>query len=230
MILLYGNTSPNVMKVILLLEETGLEYELIWTNLWKGDHYMPAFIALNPNSKVPVIVDEDAGSVAVFESGAILIYLAEKTRQLLPQNERERSATFSWLMLQMSGVGPVFGNYAHFHQSASEDVPYAKQRFGTEARRLTQVLEKRLAHSPYLAGERYTIADIATFPWVRLQPSLGLPLDQYPNLVRWRDQIAARPAGARTTARWDQMMTRSLTLRELATHEEKERYYGRMPR
>jgi GST-like protein len=169
MIDLYTWSTPNGRKISIMLEEVGLPYRVHRIDISKNEQFTPEFIAINPNSKIPAIVDpEGPGGKAlpIFESGAILIYLAEKTGKLLPVEPRARIETLEWLMFQMAGVGPMFGQRHHFYRAAPEPVPYALQRYTTETHRIYGVLDKRLAASEYLAGGAYSIADIATYPWV----------------------------------------------------------------
>jgi GST-like protein len=196
MIDLYTWGTPNGRKVSIMLEELGLPYKVHAINILKDDQFKPEFIAINPNSKIPAIVDPDGpgGSLPLFESGAILIYLAEKHGRFLPKDPRDRYITMQWLMFQMGGVGPMFGQTHHFLRSAKEDVPYGKQRYHTETKRLYGVMNKRLGEAKYLAGNDYTIADIATFPWVSRFEWHQVDLNEFPNVKRWFDEIAARPA------------------------------------
>lgn len=196
MIDLYTWGTPNGRKVSIMLEELGLPYKVHAINILKDDQFKPEFIAINPNSKIPAIVDPDGpgGPLPLFESGAILIYLAEKHGRFLPKDPRGRYITMQWLMFQMGGVGPMFGQTHHFLRSAKEDVPYGKQRYHTETKRLYGVMNKRLGEAKYLAGNEYTIADIATFPWVSRFEWHQVDLNEFPNVKRWFDEIAARPA------------------------------------
>ena len=179
-----------------MLFRSGLPYKVHAINILKDDQFKPEFIAINPNSKIPAIVDPDGpgGSLPLFESGAILIYLAEKHGRFLPKDPRQRYIVMQWLMFQMGGVGPMFGQTHHFLRSAKEDVPYGKQRYHTETKRLYGVMNKRLGEAKYLAGNDYTIADIATFPWVSRFEWHQVDLNEFPNVKRWFDEIAARPA------------------------------------
>ena len=196
MIDLYTWGTPNGRKVSIMLEELGLPYKTHAVNITKDDQFKPEFIAINPNSKIPTIVDPDGpgGSLPLFESGAILIYLAEKHGRFLPKDPRQRYIVLQWLMFQMGGVGPMFGQTHHFLRSAKEDVPYGKQRYHAETKRLYGVMNKRLGEAKYLAGDEYTIADIATFPWVSRFEWHQVDLNEFPNVKRWFDEIAARPA------------------------------------
>jgi len=199
MIELYTWTTPNGRKVSIMLEETGLPYNVHPVDIGKGEQFRPDFVAINPNSKIPAIIDSDGpggAPLAVFESGAILIYLAEKTGKLLPRDPVARIAALQWLMFQMGGVGPMFGQAHHFLRAAPEPVPYGIERYTKETRRLYGVLERRLGEAEYLAGD-YSIADIATFPWVARHEWHKVELAEFPQVARWYAAIAARPAVAR---------------------------------
>lgn len=198
MIDLYTFTTPNGRKASIMLEEVELPYTPHTINITKGDQFTPEFLAINPNGKIPAIVDQET-NLAVFESGAILIYLAEKTGKLLPTDLKQRFGVLEWLMLQMGGVGPMFGQLNHFKRFAPEKIPYAIERYEKETLRLYSVLDKRLAEHEFLGGE-YSIADIATFPWVASYPFQGLTLDNHPQLKRWFETIQARPAVQRGMA------------------------------
>lgn len=198
---LYAWSTPNGYKPILLLEELGVPYELIPIDIGKGQQHTPEFLRVNPNGKIPALIDEPGEgqpAVSIFESGAILVYLAEKTGRFLPAEGPARYQTLSWLMFQMGGVGPMLGQAGHFLR-ASEKIPYAIERYVNEARRLYGVLDGRLGEAEYLGGE-YSIADIATFPWVRQPQYFTLSLDEFPNVKRWVEAIAARPAVVRALA------------------------------
>jgi GST-like protein len=189
--------TPNGHKVHIALEELGLPYTVIPVNIGAGEQFSPDFLALTPNHRIPAIVDPEGPGgqrINLFESGAILIYLAEKAGRLIPADPAARYTCLQWLMFQMGGVGPMFGQYGHFHTYATERIPYAMERYAKEVTRLHRVLEKRLAQSEFLAGPDYSIADIATFPWVRLPERRGIDLGQFPAVQRWHDAIAARPA------------------------------------
>jgi GSH-dependent disulfide-bond oxidoreductase len=199
MIELYTWTTPNGRKASIMLEEVGLAYAVHPVDISKGAQFHPDFVAINPNSKIPAIVDRDGpggAAFSVFESGAILIYLAEKTGKLLAREPRPRSETLQWLMFQMGGVGPMFGQAHHFLRAAPEPVPYGIERYTKETRRLYGVLNKRLGEEAYLAGE-YSIADIATFPWVARHEWHKVDLTEFPNVARWYAAIAERPAVTR---------------------------------
>lgn len=197
MIDLYTWSTPNGRKVSIMLEELGLEYTAHAVNIGADEQFAPDFLAISPNNKIPAIVDHDAadgGDLAVFESGAILIYLAEKCERFLPANLRPRMDTLQWLMFQMGGVGPMFGQAHHFLRFSPEPVPYAKTRYGNETRRLYGVMDKHLASTEYLAAGEYTIADIATFPWAARHEWQDVDLADFPNVKRWYDAIWIRPA------------------------------------
>jgi GST-like protein len=201
MIQLYTWGTPNGKKVSIMLEEVGLPYEVHPINLGKGEQMTPEYLAINPNNKIPTIIDSDGPGgqpLKLFESGAILMYLAEKTGKFWPQDMRKRYEVIQWLMFQMGGVGPMFGQANYFFRLA-EKVPYAIERFHKEALRLYGVLDKELAERAYLAGE-YSIADIATYPWVGRHEIHQVKLEQFPNVKRWFDTISTRPAVQRGMA------------------------------
>ncbi|MGB0683774.1 MAG: glutathione S-transferase family protein [Magnetovibrionaceae bacterium] len=205
MIEFYTWGTPNGRKVSIMLEELGLPYAVKPIDIMADDQFSEAFIAINPNAKIPAIVDPDGPDgkpISVFESGAILIYLAEKTgSDLLPTAPRERTEVMQWLMFQMGGVGPMFGQTNHFLKFAKEDVPYGKNRYRTEAHRLYGVMDRRLGEKAYLAGDSYSIADIATLPWVARWEWHEIDLAaQAPNVKAWMDKLMARPAVARGMA------------------------------
>jgi GSH-dependent disulfide-bond oxidoreductase len=196
MIELYTWATPNGRKVSIMLEEVALPYETIKVDITKGDQFKPEYLMVNPNAKIPAIVDREGptgGRLAVWESGAILIYLAEKTGKLLSDDPVLRLTTIEWLMFQMSGVGPMLGQAHHFRRFAPERIPYAIERYEKEAARLYGVLDRRLGESEYLAGA-YSIADIATFPWIARHEWQGVALDDFPNVKRWFATISSRPA------------------------------------
>ena len=202
MIDLYTWTTPNGRKVSIMLEELGLPYKTHAINIGKNDQFAPEFIAINPNSKIPAIVDSegpDGKPISLMESGAILIYLADKSGKLLPASARARYAALQWLMFQMGGVGPMFGQVHHFLRAAKEPVPYAIERYTTETKRLYGVLNERLKDREYLADE-YSIADIATYPWTARYEWHKTRLEDFPHVKRWFDAISARPAVQRGMA------------------------------
>jgi GST-like protein len=195
MIQLYTWDTPNGKKVSIMLEEVGLPYEVHPVNLRQGEQMKPEYLAINPNKKIPAIIDTDGPGgkpFTLFESGAILMYLAEKTGKLWPQDLRKRYEVIQWLMFQMGGVGPIFGQ-ANFFFRLQEKVPYAIERFRKEALRLYNVLDKELGQREYLAGE-YSIADIATYPCVWRHEVHQVKLEEFPNVKRWFDALSARPA------------------------------------
>ncbi|HBC07902.1 MAG TPA: glutathione S-transferase [Rhodospirillaceae bacterium] len=200
MIDLYSWPTPNGHKVHIMLEETGLAYNVHPINIQKGDQFQPEFLKVSPNNRIPAIIDQDGPGgkpYSLFESGAILIYLAEKTGKFLPTDPTAKYDTLQWLMWQMGGIGPMFGQAHHFRGYAPVDIPYAVDRYTKEAGRLYGILDKRLGESAYLAGPNYTIADIATFPWTRSIDRQGHSLDDFPNVKRWSDAINARPGVAK---------------------------------
>ena len=202
MIDLYTWTTPNGRKVSIMLEECGLPYKTHAINIGKDEQFTPQFVALNPNSKIPAITDSDGPDgqpLNIFESGAILIYLAEKTAQFLAPTGKARSDALQWLMFQMGGVGPIFGQVHHFLRAAKEPVPYAIERYGKEKDRLYQVLDNHLKSHQYLAGD-YSIADMATYPWVARYEWHKTDLAAVPHVKRWFDAISARPAVQRGMA------------------------------
>lgn len=193
MIDLYTAATPNGHKVSIALEELGLPYSLRVLDLSANEQKEPWFLAINPNGRIPAIVDHDEGDFAVFESGAILIYLAEKTGRLMPQDVKGRSRVLQWLMFQMGGIGPMMGQANVFFRYFPERIQPAIDRYQGEVKRLFRVLDGQLARNEYLAGD-YSIADIANWAWVRTHNWSGVAIDELPNLARWRDQIRARPA------------------------------------
>jgi GST-like protein len=204
---LYSLATPNGRKASIALEEMGLEYDAHKINIMEGDQFTPEFIAINPNSKIPAIVDPDGPGgepINIMESGAILTYLARKTGKLMPKDLRLQSETEQWLFFQMGGVGPMFGQFGHFYKYAGEKCthPYPEERYRKEARRLLGVLDKRLEGTDYLVGNQYTIADIATFPWVgcldwgyKAQEHLGV--SEFKHVMAWHQRCAEKPASIR---------------------------------
>jgi GST-like protein len=193
---LYTWSTPNGRKVSIMLEETALEYTVHPVDIGKGEQHMPDFVRISPNAKIPAIIDRDGPEdqpFPLFESGAILIYLAEKSGRFMPGPAIARYQAIQWLMFQMGGVGPMFGQAHHFLRAAPEPVPYAIERYTRETRRLYGVMDRHLSGHQYLAPE-YSIADIATFPWVARHEWHKVVLDDFPNIKRWFDSIAARPA------------------------------------
>jgi GST-like protein len=201
MIQLYTWATPNGKKASIMLEEVELSYEVHPINIAKGDQLKPEYLAINPNNKIPAIIDSDGPggkSLKLFESGAILMYLAEKTGKFLPQELAKRYEVIQWLMFQMGGVGPMFGQANYFYR-LEEKVPFAVERYYKEAIRLYKVLEQTLGQRDYLAGE-YSIADIATYPWVGRHDGHNVKLEEFPNVKRWFDGISQRPAVKRGMA------------------------------
>ena len=196
MIDLYTAPTPNGWKVSILLEELGMPYNVRPIRLQDGEQKEPWYLRINPNGRIPAVVDRDEGDFAVFESGAILIYLAEKAGRLLPADRKGRSEVLQWLMFQMGGIGPMQGQAHVFFRYAPEKIYYAIQRYQDETARLYRVLDGRLQDREFLAGG-YSIADIATWPWVRLHPWAGVSIEEMPNLSRWCETVAARPACVR---------------------------------
>jgi GSH-dependent disulfide-bond oxidoreductase len=205
MIDLYYWPTPNGHKITMFLEEAGLPYEIRPVNIGKGEQFRPEFLVISPNNRMPAIVDHapvgGGQPISVFESGAILLYLAEKTGALLPGDARGRVATLEWLMWQVGGLGPMAGQNHHFGQYAPEKLPYAIERYVRETNRLYGVLDRRLAQHPYVAGETYTIADVAIYPWVVPYERQGQKLGDTPHLERWFKAVAERPATQRAYER-----------------------------
>jgi len=199
----YSWPTPNGHKIHIALEELGLAYRAIPIDIAKGDQFSPEFLTISPNNKVPALVDPDGPGgkrIAIMESGAILIYLAEKTGKLLPRDARGEMVALQWLSFQMANIGPMLGQVHHFRHYAPEQLPYAIERFTSEAKRLYGVLDRRLAEVEYLTGGIYGIADIATFPWLRSWEKQGIQLPDFPHVERWFNAIAARPAVERGVA------------------------------
>lgn len=205
MIDFYYWPTPNGHKVSIMLEEVELPYQVVSINILEGGQFTPVFLAVNPNNRVPAIVDSEGPNrepYSIFESGAILIYLAEKSGRLWPSDAKERYEVLQWLMFQMAGVGPMFGQNGYFQGYCPEDVPLAKARYHKEAKRLYGVLDKRLADNEYLAGSNYSIADVATYPWTHpKQWELHrIDIEEFPNVLRWNKQVSERPAVKRGIA------------------------------
>jgi len=197
MIDVYTWPTPNGHKVHIALEELGLAYRVQPINIGQGDQFAASFLDISPNNKIPAIVDDngpDGQPISVFESGAILLYLAEKTGQLMPTEPRARYAALEWLMFQMGGLGPMLGQAHHFRQYAPETIDYAVNRYTNEAARLYGVMDRRLADRDWLVGEAYSMADIACYPWIRPHDNQGQSLDNFPHLKQWFERISARPA------------------------------------
>ena len=203
MIDVYTWPSPNGHKVHIMLEETGLPYRVIPVYIGQGDQFKPEFLKISPNNKIPAIVDSDGPDgkpLSMFESGAILVYLASKSGRMLPEKLRDKWSTLQWLMFQMGSIGPMLGQAHHFLRFAPEKIPYAMERYTKEANRLYGVLDRRLAESEYVACGEYTIADIAIMPWLRSYKKQGVDIEQFPNVRRWFDAINERPAVIRGLA------------------------------
>ena len=201
MIKVYSWPTPNGHKVHVMLEECGFrlgrDWEAIAVNIGTGDQFKPEFLAISPNNKIPALVDPngpDGKPIALFESGAILLYLAAKTGKFLPKTDRLKFQTLQWLMFQMGGVGPMIGQTHHFRQYAPEKIDYAINRYTNETKRLYGVMDTRLASSKFIACNQYTVADIAIFPWLRNWANQGVVLGDYPHLKAWFDKIGERPA------------------------------------
>ena len=189
--------TPNGHKVHIMLEECGLPYRAIPVNIGAGDQFKPEFLAISPNNRIPAITDPDGPDgkpISLFESGAILVYLAAKTGKLMPAGDRARFGVLQWLMFQMGGVGPMLGQNHHFRLYAPEKLPYAIDRYTNEAKRLYGVIDRQLARTRYIAGKTYSIADIAIYPWLRNWKNQGIQLAEYPHLKTWFEGINARPA------------------------------------
>ncbi|MGZ5242045.1 MAG: glutathione binding-like protein [Caldimonas sp.] len=207
MIDLHYWTTPNGHKITIYLEETGIAYRIVPVNIGKGAQFEPGFLAIAPNNRIPAIVDDspaDGGKpIAVFESGAILLYLADKTKKLIPQDLRGRTEALEWLFWQVAGLGPMAGQNGHFNHAAPEKIPYAIDRYERETARLFAVLDKRLEDRDFVAGEgrgEYSIADIAAYPWTVNYVRLKQKIEDFANLKRWQDAISARPATQRAYA------------------------------
>ncbi|OGA44784.1 MAG: glutathione S-transferase [Betaproteobacteria bacterium RIFCSPLOWO2_12_FULL_62_13] len=219
MIDVYSWPTPNGHKVHIMLEETGLKYRVHGINIRQGDQFKPEFLKISPNNRIPAIIDHDGPGgrpISLFESGAILLYLASKAGKYLPLDMHERWTCMQWLMWQMSGIGPMFGQANHFRRYAKEKMQYPIDRYTNEANRLTRVLDKRLGESRYTASDEYSIADIAIFPWMRGAENRGVNLEEYPNVKRWFDEINARPAVQRGVKVLSEVQTVSQ-----APHDEK---------
>lgn len=201
MIDLYYAPTPNGHKITLFLEETGLDYTLHRIDIGKGDQFQPAFLAISPNNKIPAIIDhhpaDGGGPLSIFESGEILLYLAEKTNELLSKDLRERTHTLQWLFWQVGGFGPMLGQNHHFNHFAPQPVPYAIERYQVETQRLYGVLNKQLEKTPWLGGNEYSIADIATYPWTVSHERQRINLANFPAVQNWFERIHSRPATER---------------------------------
>lgn len=218
MIDLYYWTTPNGHKITMFLEEAGLPYRIVPVNIAKGEQFRPEFLRISPNNRIPAIVDHEPRGggepIAVFESGAILLYLARKTGQLIPADPRGEVETLQWLFWQVAGLGPMAGQNHHFSQYAPEKIPYAIERYVKETNRLYGVLDHRLADRPYVAGANYTIADIASYPWIVPYERQQQKLEDFPHLKRWFNDIKERPATVRAYARAAQINTQATVSEE----------------
>jgi GST-like protein len=200
MIDLFYHTTPNARKVLMMLEEVGAPYRIVWTDIARGDQFKPEYLAVNPNGKVPAIIDRDGpddAPIRVFESGAILLYLAEKYGKLLPRDQAEKYDCIAWVCWQVGGQGPMSGQAAHFVSHAPKagiDIPYARERYVREVRRHYDVLENVFRTREWLVGDTFTIADLAAFPWTRVSRGHGVDLIDYPAVKAWSDRIAERPS------------------------------------
>jgi GST-like protein len=226
MIDFYALTSPNVQKIYIMLEECGLAYQEHFVDVWKGDQFNPEFLKLNPNGRIPVIVDREGPGgkpFTVFESGAILLYLAEKTGKFLPKDMAKKYEVIQWLLIQLTSVGPMFGQWTHFKLFAPKGAEYSTTRYTSELKRLYALLEKRLGQVPYLGGQDYSVADIATFPWTRNHDAQGVKWDDHPNLARWFAAINERPAVKAALAK----VSAIKSTRETASDDDKDRFFAR---
>ena len=215
MIDLYTEATPNGQKIHIMLEECGLTYTTHWVDIDAGEQFAPEFLEISPNNKIPAIVDHkgpDGDPIALFESGAILLYLAEKTGRFLPDSPRAKWETMQWLMWQVGGFGPLLGQAHHFNKYAPENpsgpvvLPYAQERYTNEAARLYGVLDRRLKSRKYVIDDTYTIADMAIFPWCRLYERQGQDIDEFPEVKRWFNKIAERPAVAKDMDRLEDIV------------------------
>jgi GST-like protein len=226
MIDLYALTSPNVQKIFIMLEECGLPYNTKPVDVWKGDQFTAEFSSINPLQKIPAIVDSDgpAGKpYTVIESGAILLYLAEKTGKFIPHDPLRRNDTIQWLMVQMANIGPMCGQLVHFSKFAPAGQDYGNSRYRTQVNKLYDLYEQRLASLPYVAGDEYTIADIAAFPWLRNIGLLAIDLSKRPHVKAWVDKLEARDAVKRAMAKLGTLKS----VRDSATDDAKDRFFGR---
>lgn len=219
--------SPNVIKVVIMLEELGLPYELNYLDVIRGEQYSPEFLAMNPLAKAPVLEDPELG-YPLAESGAILFWLAERSGRLLPESREQRYETMQWLMIQMAGIGPMLGQFTHFRLLSEESEPYAYGRYREQAHKFYRLLDERLQGRDWLAGGEYSIADIATFPWAEYLPRHGFSDNDYPALLAWRRKMADRPAvqAARARAAADFTPPSQDSMRG-ATAGDLDRFFGR---
>lgn len=228
-LVLYGMGSPNVRKVVIMLEELGLPYELRHVAVFKGEQFKPEFLALNPLGKVPVLVDAALGR-PLAESGAILFWLAERCGALLPSSGPDRYEVMQWLMVQMASIGPMLGQLNHFQILPRGEQPYAFGRYFHQAERLYRVIDERLVDREWIAGGTYSIADVATYPWMLYLERHGFDPTKYTSLLRWRAVMAARAAVQRADQRMDEAFTAPSTqTRRAATAEDLDRFFGRTP-
>jgi GST-like protein len=226
MIDLYALTSPNVQKIFIMLEECELPYNTKLVDVWKGDQFTAEFAKINPLQKIPAIVDSDGPGgkpYAVIESGAILLYLAEKTGKFIPHDPVKRYDTIQWLMVQMANVGPMCGQLVHFSKFSPPGNDYGNSRYRTAVNKLYELYDRRLAAQPYVTGSDYTIADIAAFPWLRNTGLLAVDLGKWPNVKKWIDTIEARDAVKRAFAKTGAIKS----VRDTATDDAKDRFFGR---
>jgi len=227
MIDFYGLTSPNVQKIFIMLEEIGLPYNFKPVDVWSGGQFAPEFTKINPNRKIPVIVDSDGPGgkpYTVFESGAILMYLAEKTGKFMPKDTAKKYDVIQWLMIQVANIGPAFGNFTHFNLFAPKPGnEYSFSRYKSEMLRLYDLLETRLGQTKYLGGDDYSIADIATFPWTRQHEAHGAKIDAKPNFKRWFEELSARPAIKTMIAKQNDIKSS----RDTASSDDKDRFFNR---
>jgi GST-like protein len=218
MIELYYWTTPNGHKITMFLEEVGLPYTIVPINIGAGDQFNPDFLKIAPNNRIPAIVDSepaDGGApIAIFESGAILLYLADKTGQLIPADLRGRTEVLQWLFWQMAGLGPMAGQNHHFSQYAPEKIPYAIDRYVNETGRLYAVMNRRLSDRSFLAGDHYSIADIAAYPWIVPHDRQGQNLENFPHLQRWFETIQARPATVRAYEKADAFKNQQIDIEQ----------------
>ena len=226
---LYYWPTPNGYKISIFLEEARLPYEIVPVDIGAGDQFEDEFLRISPNNKIPAIVDPDGPDgepISLFESGAILIYLSEKIGRFLPESPRERYAALQWLMFQMGHVGPMLGQAHHFRKYADDEIPYAVERYTNEAARLYRVMDRRLSETEYFVGGEYTIVDMAIFPWLRSHENQGQKLVDYPNVNRWFEEIANRPAVRRALKVGEDLRR---NLKEL-DQEARDRLFGRTSR
>jgi len=226
-LILHGMQSPNVIKVILMLEECGLDYELRHTAVFNQAQFEPAFLRMNPLGKVPVLEDSKLGQ-PIAESGAILFWLAEREGKFLPTSQPQRAEVMQWLMVQMANYGPMLGQYTHFNIAPEDAAPYAKARYRAIAEKLNHVIDERLKGREWIAGDEYSIADMATQPWAYYVERHGFDPAEFPALIEWRERIAARPAVQRALARaqeaFDEVANRT---RKGASDADLDKFFGR---